>query len=125
MHQLKIYRGVMCNETEELWKIWRGIDLSCQDRQKQFDKFWFDHWKVSKIYFLMGGFWLKYVIFELKKYRGVIFHDAREWCKFKEKVTCGLKNDMKNLANFHQTTQKSQNWGFYGVLLSKVENVWA
>ena len=43
--------------------------------------------------------------------------------KFEEKVTCGLENDMKNLANFHQSTQKSQNWDFYWVLLSKVENV--
>ena len=24
--------------------------------------------------------------------------------KFEEKLTCGLKNDMKNLANFHQST---------------------
>ena len=43
--------------------------------------------------------------------------------KFEEKVTCGLENDMKNLANFHQSKQKSQNWDFYWVLLSKVENV--
>ena len=42
---------------------------------------------------------------------------------FEEKVTCGLENDMKNLAKFHQSTQKSQNWDFYWVLLSKVENV--
>ena len=43
--------------------------------------------------------------------------------KFEEKVTCGLENDMRNLANFHQSTQRSQNWGFDGILLSKVENV--
>ena len=43
--------------------------------------------------------------------------------KFEEKVNCGLENDMKNLANFHQSTQKPQNWYFYRVLLSKVENV--
>ena len=24
--------------------------------------------------------------------------------KFEEKLTCGLKNDMKNLENFHQST---------------------
>ena len=24
--------------------------------------------------------------------------------KFKEKLTCGLENDMKNMANFHQST---------------------
>ena len=29
--------------------------------------------------------------------------------KFEKKVTCGLENDMKNLANFHRSTQKFQN----------------
>ena len=24
--------------------------------------------------------------------------------KFEEKLTCGLKNDVRNLANFHQST---------------------
>ena len=43
--------------------------------------------------------------------------------KFEEKLTCSLKNDMKNLVNFHQSIQKCQNWDFDGVLLSKVENV--
>ena len=43
--------------------------------------------------------------------------------KFEEKATCGLENDMKNLAKFHQSTQKSPNWDFHGLLLFKVENV--
>ena len=30
--------------------------------------------------------------------------------KFEEKLTCGLVNDMKNMANFHQSNLKSQNW---------------
>ena len=29
--------------------------------------------------------------------------------KFEEKLTCGLENDMRNLVNFHQSIQKSQN----------------
>ena len=43
--------------------------------------------------------------------------------KIEEKLTCGLKNDMRNLANFHQSTKKCQNWDFDRVLLPKVENV--
>ena len=43
--------------------------------------------------------------------------------KFEEKLTCGLENDMRNLADFHQSTQKCQNWDFNGILLSKVVNV--
>ena len=26
--------------------------------------------------------------------------------KFEEKLTCGLENDMRNLANFHQSTRR-------------------
>ena len=44
---------------------------------------------------------------------------------FEEKITCGLKNDMRNLAYFNQRTWKPQNWNFDGILLSKVENVCA
>ena len=43
--------------------------------------------------------------------------------KFEEKLTCDLENDMRNLTNFHQTKQKAQNWGFYWIFLSKVENI--
>ena len=50
----------------------------------------------------------KYITFDLKKYRGVIFHDNEE-SKFEEKLTCGLGNNMSNMENFHQSTRKSQN----------------
>ena len=44
--------------------------------------------------------------------------------KFEEKLTCGLEINMRNLTNFHQSTWKSQNWDFYGVLSYKVEIAW-
>ena len=44
--------------------------------------------------------------------------------KIQEKLTCGLENDMRNSANFYQSTRKSQNWDINGILLPKVENVW-
>ena len=76
----------MCNDTEEWWKIWRGIDFSFQNWHKKFDKFWLEHCKVSKIYTLMVYFSPKRIIFELKKYREVIFHDTREWRKIWRKT---------------------------------------
>ena len=42
--------------------------------------------------------------------------------KFEEKLTCGLENDMRNMANFHQSNLKSQNLD-NGILLSKVGKV--
>ena len=55
----------------------------------------------------------------------MIFHDIRERCTLEEKMTSGLKNNMKNLANFHLSTRKSQNLDFDGIFLSRVENMWA
>ena len=34
--------------------------------------------------------------------------------KFTEKLTCGFKYDMRNLVNFHPTTQKSKNFFLMG-----------
>ena len=42
--------------------------------------------------------------------------------KFEEQLSCGLKNDMRNLTNFHQSTRTCQNWDFDRIPLSKVEN---
>ena len=36
--------------------------------------------------------------------------------KNEKKPTCRLENDMTSLANFHQSTRKSQDWDFDGIL---------
>ena len=40
--------------------------------------------------------------------------------KLKGKLTRGLKNDIRNLVNFHASSRKSENLHFGGILLSKV-----
>ena len=40
--------------------------------------------------------------------------------KFKRKLTCGLKNDIRNLVNFYASSWKSKNWHFDWIRLSKV-----
>ena len=42
----------------------------------------------------------KSIMFDLKKYRGVIFHDTEGDAKVEGKLTSGLEND-RNMANFH------------------------
>ena len=39
--------------------------------------------------------------------------------KFKRKLTCGLKNDLRNLLNFYASCRKPRNLHFGGLLLSK------
>ena len=65
----------------------------------------FDLSKVSKIFTLVGSFWAKYILFELKNYRGVIFHETEyRDKKFEEESTCCLKIGIKNLTNFDLNT---------------------
>ena len=46
-------------------------------------------------------------------------YDTEGYAKFKGKLTCGLKNDVRNLVNFHASCRKSGNLHFDGLLLSK------
>ena len=39
--------------------------------------------------------------------------------KFKGKLTCGLKNDIRNLVSFHASSRKSENLHFDRLFLSK------
>ena len=40
------------------------------------------------------------IMFDLKKYRGVIFHNTEGVVKCEEKLTCGFEND-RNMTNLH------------------------
>ena len=74
-----------------------------------------------KICTLMGTFWPKYMMFELKNYRGVTCHEHWRVIKnfFLKKMTGGLKNDIRNLVNFNVSSRKSENLHFDGLLLSR------
>ena len=76
---------------------------------KEFDKFWPEHLEVSKLRALMGGFWPKHIIFELKMYRGVIFHDTEEWCQISRAIDLSVQNWHEEFNKFwleHSKTQK-------------------
>ena len=47
----------------------------------------------------------------------ICFMTMKSDAKFEEKLTCGLENDIRNLANFHQSTWHSQNCDFHCILL--------
>ena len=73
-------------------------------------KFHVSSWKSEILHFdglLLSKYYIK---FQLKRYRRVICHYNEECTKFKEKLTCGFKYDMRNLVNFHPITQKSENF---------------
>ena len=65
---------------EDWYKIWRKTDLLFQKWQ-EFGEFWSEHLKVSKSCTFIGSYCAKHLMFDLKKYRGVIFHDTEKWWK--------------------------------------------
>ena len=48
----------------------------------------------------MGCFWPKYIIFKLKKDRGVIFLDTGEWCKISREIDWSVQNWHKEFNEF-------------------------
>ena len=60
--------------------------------------------KSLKIGTLMGSFYPKQKMYELKIYRGVLYHGNEEYTKFEEESTCQFKTDMRNLTNFDLST---------------------
>ena len=92
LFELKNYRGVVFHENEEGYKIWRGIDSSFQNWHEEFDKVWPEHSKVSKFLILMGSFWGKYILFELKKNRGIIFFETEEGYKVWRGIDLSFQN---------------------------------
>ena len=76
----------MCHDNDEQCKMGRGIDLFVQNLHEEFNGFWPEHSKISKICTSMGCFWPKHIMFKLKKYRGVIFDGTEDWCKIWRKT---------------------------------------
>ena len=52
--------------------------ICCFKTDKNMVNFYLSTQKSQKIYTFIGSLHEKYVMFDLKKYRGVIFHDTRE-----------------------------------------------
>ena len=103
----------MCHDNKEWCKIWRGIDLSFQNWHGKFDEFWPKHLKVSKIFTLMCSFWAKFILFELKRYRGVIFHDTEEWCKIWRKTDLWLGKWHEEFGKFSPEHSKVSKLGLW------------
>ena len=68
----------------------------------------------------MGSFCQNHILFQLDNFRRIICHALKVDAKFTGKLTRGLKNDIKNLVNFHVSSQKSGYLHFDEPLLSKV-----
>ena len=62
---------------------------------------------------MIGLFFAKYATFDLKKYRGVYFMALKSRAKFEGKLTCGIENDMRNLAKIFIRTLENIKIGIF------------
>ena len=60
--------------------------------------------KSENIYTLIGPLHEKYATKNLKSTEELPFMTLESDAKFEEKMTCGLESNMRNLANFRQST---------------------
>ena len=63
-------------------------ELTCQFKidMRNLTNFDLSTRKSQKNFALMSYFWPKYIMFELKKYRRVMFDDTEDWCKIWRKT---------------------------------------
>ena len=117
-------KGEMC--TEKLCVITPKNDgkfeeeLTCTLKNDMRNLTNFETLEGHKICTLVGSFWPKYIMFEPKM---ELCHELKADAIFKEKLTGGLKNDIRNLINFHASSRKSENLHFDGLVLSKAYKV--
>ena len=109
MFELKKYRGVMFDCTEDWCKIWRKTDLYFLKWHEEFGKFSPENVRKSKKLGLsLGPFIQSRKCMSLKFTKELCVMRTKNDAKFEEELTCQLKIDMRNLMIFHLSTWKSQ-----------------
>ena len=58
-------------------------------------------------------------MFQLENFIGIMCHSLKGDAKFKGNLTRGLKDDIRNLVNFHATSCKSKIWTLMGLFCPK------
>ena len=68
---------------------------------------------ISKMCSLMGCLWTKYIIFELKNYRGVMFDGTENWCKIWRKNDLCFPKWHEQFGNFPPEPSKVLKLGLW------------
>ena len=105
----------LCHDNEEWCEIWRRIDLSFRNWPEEFDEFWPELLKISKIFILICPFWAKYIytVWAKKNTEELSFMKLKRGTKFREKLTCRFQIDVRDLTNFGASTREElsyKNW---------------
>ena len=111
-HELKTYRGVMCNDTEERWNILKRIWLFISKLRWEIWQIFTQALEYPKNVHFNGLLLSKVYIVWAKNVQRIYLSWHWRVIQNLNKKNSGLENDISNLPNFHQSTRKSQNWDF-------------
>ena len=100
MYEIKHYRGVICNDTEEWWKFWRGIGLSFQNWIWQFVIQAHENLNINGLL----------LMFTLTKYRGVIFDRTEDLRKIWRKNDLCFQKWHKEFGKFSPGYLEISEW---------------
>ena len=97
----KLQKGYVSWHWRVLWSLKKNWFLVLKMTQ---GTWWILMWTVAslRIWTLMCYFCWRDIIFEPKKYKGIMCHKTGKWW---EELNCALKNDMRNLVNFDPTLE--------------------
>ena len=102
----------MSHDPENRSKIWRKTDLLWQKWQ-EFGEIWSEHSKVSKTCTFICSYCANYLIFDLKKYGGAIFHDTEERCKILRKTDFWFEKWHEEYGEFSPEHLKVSKFGLW------------
>ena len=102
----------MSRDPDDWCKIWRKTNRQFQKWQ-EFGKIWLKRSKVFKTCTFICSYCEKCLMFDLKKFRGVIFHDTEEWCKIWRKTDLSFGKWHEKFGKFspeHSKVSKLEIW---------------
>ena len=109
------YREVVSHDPEDWCKIWRKINLLFQKWQ-EFGKIWPEQSKVYKTCTFICSYCSKYLMFDLKKYRGVILLGTEGWCRIWRKTDLWFGKWHEKYGKFSPEHSKIAKLEFNGIL---------
>ena len=92
MFQLKRYRGVILDCTQDWYQVWRKTGLYFQKLTSGIWRIFTRGLESLCMGTLMASFFLKLKMCELKIYRVVMCHDNEEWCKNWREINLSVQN---------------------------------
>ena len=114
--ELKNHKVVIFHDTEQRCKIWINPDLVVSKMAWRVGWTFIRANKSLKIVHWWAVF-VQSIYFSVRKFQRRM--TLKDVARFKRKLTCGLKNDIRNSVNFHASSWKSENLHFNWIHLSK------